>query len=255
MSRTLKFIGFLFAILLTGCTSDAPHDNPLDPANGIHITGRVERLYSTAPLSGATLTLKPGNRIARSTMDGTYQIENISPGNYTLLCSAEGFLTDSVTLTLNRSDTTIFKLNALPYLNHISLTTQHISNSFPADDDFFVQSTAVAGDPDNTSDVELVRYEIDGFAFADTLTLIDISAQGKTFTAELQPGELGLMSLEQLIGKPFNFYVEDLPGAVVREPEQFIIRIIDEVPTTLAPQGNSVNPPFQFEWEPMNLPF
>lgn len=249
----LAFSGIGFVFTLTGCISDAPRDNPLDPAQGIRVSGKVERYYNNSGIPNAMIRLQPGNFSALAAADGSFAIDHIPAGNYTLSAGATGFRGDSLTLELRQSAAANFKLDALPLFRSISLTTQHISTFIAPRDSFFVTMTAAADDPDNRSDVKTVWYHIPGYDYADTL--FEASPQEKIFTGELDIGRLGLASIHELIGKPFVFYVEDLPGAVSASEAVYISRIIAETPRGLAPINAAVTPPFQLHWQPLALPY
>lgn len=243
----------MFVILFYGCSSDAPRDNPLDPVNGLRIEGKVERYYETSAIREAMLLLKPINKTALSAADGSFAIENISPGNYTLLCRAAGFSPDSVELNIQQSTVSNFKLNGLPYFRDISLTTHHISSFSVPNDNFYVLLNVAADDHDNRSDVKTVWYRIENFGFADTL--FEDNPQEKTFSGELDIRDLGISSFQQLEGKPFTFFVEDLPEAVTVSEQFFISRIITMTPTGQSPLNVAVTPPLEFKWDGLSLPF
>jgi len=243
----------MFVVLFHGCNSDAPRDNPLDPVNGMRIEGKVERYYETSAIREAMLVLKPINKTALSAADGSFAIENISPGNYTLVCQAAGFSSDSVELNIQQSTIANFKLNGLPYFRDISLTTHHISSFSAPSDSFFVLFNVAADDHDNRSDVKIVWYRIDDFGFADTL--FEENPQEKTFFGELDIRDLGIASLQQLEGKPFTFFVEDQPASVTVSEQYFITRIINTTPTGQSPLNVAASPPLNFEWDGLSLPF
>lgn len=251
--KIANIFGIMFVVLFHGCSSDAPRDNPLDPVNGIRIEGRVERYYENTAIREAKLLLKPTNKIALTTAEGSYAIDQISPGSYTLVCQADGFSPDSVELNIQQSTTANFKLNGLPYFRNISLTTHHISSFSTPNDSFYVLLNVAADDHDNRSDVKMVWYRIDDFGFADTL--FEENPQEKSFSGELDIRDLGIASLQQLEGKPFTFFVEDLPAGVTVSNQYFITRIIDITPTGQAPLNVAVSPPLNFEWDGLSLPF
>lgn len=245
-------IGVLFAVIIVGCIGDAPRDNPLDPANGIDISGKVLRLVDNQPIKGALVSVQPIHRIAETDVNGEFHIPEVPRGTYILHCQAEGFAPDSVSLTVNQSTTWDFHLNGLPRLVDVSLTTWHISRVFPIDDDFFVQVNVQADDPDNRNQVQNVWYEIPALGFADTLTEISLE---KEFLGILRAPQAGVDSLDALIGKPFVLYVEDIFGDRTRRDNLFLTRIIKKTPTTVFPLGHTVSVPFTMQWNPVRLPY
>ena len=250
-----KIAGIMFVFIWCGCTSDAPRDNPLDSTNGMQVTGKVERLYDNTGIKNAMLLLKPTTKSTISAADGTFTIENVSPGSYTLVCQAEGFAPDSIVMDIQQSRTASFRLNGLPFFRSISVTTNHISSFSAPNDSFFVLVNAAADDLDNRGDVKLVRYTMDAFSFADTL--FETNSQEKIFSSELTAGDLGISSIQQLSGKPFVFYVEDLPGGVSASQEVFTTRIIERTPVGKEPQNVAISGqgPINFKWLPVSQPY
>ena len=247
----LRNIGVIFAIILTGCVSDAPRINPLDPAHGLEtgflIRGKVERLSGNAAIENATLTVKEMNLSVKTNANGEYSIDaNIAAGQYILLCEAANFAADSINLTLNteKEVNADFQLNALPRFNQISLRTRHEAKFFPPDD-FFLEIAVAAEDGDTAGLLDLVWYEIESMGFVDTLQFLP---QAQIYFKRLKASDFGVLALESLLGKPFKFFVKDANGAVVFSEEKFITRIIDPTPRTISPLGNTTIP-FEFTWQ------
>lgn len=252
MKTSLKLFGAILALLISGCFSDAPRDNPVESANGVTISGKVEKFYETTGLAGAMIRLKPGNLLTLSDGAGNFRLQNVPPGSYTVVCSLEGFRSDSLVTNLQSDGVVNFKLDGLPFFTNISLTTHHISRFFPPDDDFFVRLEVTADDRDNSGDVQLVRYQIPALGFSDTL--LQISPQTQTYAGQANLRDLGITALEQLTGKAFIVYVEDVPGASSASAPQFITRIISTTPQTQSP-GGTVTPPFDFRWMTVQEPY
>ncbi len=250
-----KFIGTIIVLILAGCGGDAPRDNPLDPVNGIEVKGRVERFYTTNAIEGAMITLKPANLITLSDASGNFDLRGEIPGgDYLLTCQATGFRSDSLSVRLPIPQDVTFKLDALPYFTNISLTTHHISRFFPPDDLFLVQIEVTVEDRDGGGDVSQVTMQIPDFSFVDTLTRV--SPQEQQFITQVEPHQIGLTFLGELVGKPFVFQAQDLPGAVSQSDAAFITRIIDQTPLTQFPAGGvTLTPPIEFQWAPVSVPF
>jgi hypothetical protein len=252
--RDIIIIGIIFVSVFQGCTSDAPRDNPLDPENGIRISGKVERFYENRGIKDAMLTLKPTNKATLSTAEGSFVFEGVAAGNYTLVCQASDFFSDSIELDLQGNRSVNFKLDGIPYFEDISITTHHISSFSVPNDSFFVVIQASANDKDGRPDVQKVWYGIEAFDFADTL--FEDNPQQKIFSAELNKKDLNINSIQQLAGKPFVLYVEDFPGQAAASEAQYITRIINRVPVGLSPLFTTINSfPFELTWEPVSLPY
>ncbi|MDE5574793.1 MAG: carboxypeptidase regulatory-like domain-containing protein [Bacteroidales bacterium] len=66
------------------------------------IQGKVTDKATGAPLSGVTVAIKDGNLQTTTAQDGSYRIDNLNPGTYTLTAQKEGYLDftqESVVLT------------------------------------------------------------------------------------------------------------------------------------------------------------
>lgn len=244
--RFLIIHGVIFAILfLTGCVSDAPRDNPLDPANGISISGKVERLYSTETIAGATIILTPGQISVLSNSAGEYRFEDLAPGPYQLVCSAPGFQNDTIAVDLQINQSLApFKLNGLPELDDILIRT-FSTFSFRYADTFGVTIEVAADDPDGLSDLQSVSLEIPALSFQDTLT----AGGNGNFNGRFVLEDLGISSLQQLVNTPFFFNGEDISGARSGSAEKFISRILEDPPTGVTPVNDIVTPPFDIEWQ------
>lgn len=243
----------LFTIVLSGCFSDAPRDNPFDPQNpksGIELSGTVFTFY--APHQGignARVLLLPGNIVTVTNSNGQFRFNDLKSGAYTLISTADGFATDSLTMQLNVSTSQAIFLNALPYFKQIRLTTRHISRWFPPPQDIFsLQFEVTADDNDGTGDIEKIWFIIDGINYSDTLQ--QVSPGSDTFKGSISEFDLPVNTLHELIGKPFLFFMKDIPGTTVTSEKQFLTRIIDETPVVTSPVGLATigSFPITFRW-------
>lgn len=263
--KKLIVTGFVFASLLTGCLSEAPRTNPLDPAinkeKTLQISGKVTHLNNATQISDARISLKPAFASARSDPNGEFVIIGEFPaGDYTLVCEAAGFSADSVSLSLSPADdlTQNFSLNALPNFTAISLLTRHEASLIPQTQEDFIDVSVSVTDEDGAGDIQAVWLEMPAFAFRDTLQLLP---QEQRYFARIRPKDVDkqLNDLEALQGKAFTFFVSDNHGAVVQSTPQFISRIIngaDRTPVTVFPNDNASIPiPFDFQWQQYHAPF
>lgn len=252
---SIKFVYLNISIIvftLSGCFSDASRDNPLDPANGISLSGVVKRFYSNNGLSNAQIRLNPGDRITISDQNGNYQFSKISPGSYELIVSAEGFSKDTSEINLINNTQVNFALDSLPYLKNIAITTSHITHWFPPDDIYSMLLQTTGHDGDGSTDIKDVWYQIEQINFSDTL---QSTAPGSNiFRGQAAALDLPVFNLQELIGKPFKFFIEDLPGNRTESSPHFISRIIEETPQLSSPVGLAVISSSQivFKWQAIN---
>ncbi|MFZ0389169.1 MAG: hypothetical protein WAN36_01835, partial [Calditrichia bacterium] len=156
--RTLpKFIlrgVFLLALLfLSGCWSDAPRDNPLqsNSAETYSFQGTVHTYYPHQPrslLSGASVLLKPENRISVTGPEGTFGFKQLPAGSYTAIAAAAGFAADTLKFDLPGTSTHSFFLDGLPYFKDLSIESRHVSRLFPVEDLYYLELHLTASDTD-----------------------------------------------------------------------------------------------------------
>jgi len=236
-------------ILILNCFSDAPRDNPLDPANGISLSGRVSRFYSNNAIANATVRLNPGNQISVTNGTGNYQFPDISPGAYNLTIVTDGYAADSAEINIENSTELNFALDSLPHFRNISLTTSHITHWFPPDDIYSMQVETVGQDGDGNGDIESVWLKIDQYNFSDTLQ--QTAPGSNIFRGQISAPELPINNLNELIGKPFRFFIKDLPGFTNSSLPQYISRIIEETPQLISPVGLTIisSDTINFKWQ------
>lgn len=251
---TLRFFlpKVVFAIvLILNCFSDAPRDNPLDPANGVSFSGTVRRIYSNDVLQNASVRLSPGNRISITNSNGRYQFSDIAPGSYKALVFADGFSSDTAEVNIEKNIEINFSLDSLPYFRNVFLTTSHITHWFPPDDTYSIVLEATGYDGDGTGDIKVVWYGIESINFSDTLQRV--APGSNIFRGQAVATSLPLTNLHELIGKPFRFFIEDIPGKATESSPHFITRIIEETPQLISPVSLAIisSFPITFKWQPV----
>ena len=247
MNKIIFLFGLIFAFLLHGC-GDAPRTNPLDPALGsetsFEITGTVERLFITDAIPGATVTLLPDSISTIADPQGRFEFINLNDDIQRLLiCRANGFMTDSVQFNVISDTSLVFKLNALPKFDSITLRTHQEANFSPPNS-FYADILVNASDPDAPADFLQVWFRIDNIGYRDTLRVLE---NFSGFYDRFDRRDLNIGSIAELFGKPITVVLEDANGAVVESSPQFISRIIDPTPLTLSPTGSTPTP-FNFIW-------
>jgi len=100
------------------------------PAAGA-VQGTVTNAATSAPISGATVTLNPGARSTTTNASGGYAFADVPAGSYTVAASAPGGLTGSATVTVTSGSTRTVNL-ALASAGSYTVATE--SRAFvPAD--------------------------------------------------------------------------------------------------------------------------
>ncbi len=255
----LKYLSALFLLLFAaGCLEDVPHDNPLDPQNsnrGYTLSGTVNTLYAPVQtISNAIITLEPGNEKVFSRSDGSFLLENLLPGDYTVYCTADGYTRDSLRVTLNANHVVNFFLDGLPYFETISLTTQHLSQFFPVEDLYYLQIEARVNDPDGIADINSVFFDIPEYNVHDTLF---VSLEAGTFSRRLSIDDLPVNTIQSLIGRAFILSVLDDAGKTVKSGKRYLTRVIEETPVLNQPVNLQTVPvdSIRFIWQKVRLPY
>jgi hypothetical protein len=240
-----------------GCFSDAPRDNPLDinnPQENYSLAGIVHTYYPHPPrsiLAEATLLILPLNLLSTSNQEGLYKFENLPPGNYSIICQKEGFLTDTLDIDIPGENSLDFFLDGLPYFKQILLSSHRISHFPPIDDIYYIDLNITTSDTDGVEELDLVWFEVAGLNLSDTLA--------KTITPGLFNDRIttDIISLHNFIGQEFKLNVQDKFGAIVNSSPHFVSRIIEHIPVLLTPsQGDTVaTQPFELSWENVFLPY
>jgi len=238
-------------MLILNCFSDAPRDNPLDPANGISLSGSVRRLYSNNALPNAAVRLNPGNHISVTNGNGRYRLSNVSPGSYYAVVTADGFSSDTALIKIDKNTELNFSLDSLPNFGNISVITTHITHWFPPDDIYSVVLEATGHDGDGIGDITDVWYRIEQLNFSDTLQRV--SPGSDIFRGQAVATSLPILNLQELIGKPLTFFIEDTPGNTSKSSSHFISRIIEETPQLISPVSLAIisSFPITFRWQPV----
>lgn len=252
MTARFLLIKITFGIfLILNCLSDAPRDNPLDPSNGISLSGTVTRLYSNTALPNAAVRLNPANRISITNNSGRFELTGVSPGSHSVIVSAGGFASDTVEINIEKNTEVNFSLDSLPNFQNISVTTNHITHWFPPDDIYTVMLEATGYDGDGTGDIKDVWYRIEQLNLSDTLQRV--APGSNIFRGQAVATSLPILNLQELIGKTFAFFIEDVPGYSNESSPHFISRIIEETPQLISPVSLTIisSFPITFRWQPI----
>ncbi len=92
---------FLAAGALAGCD-----DETVGPETQGTLTGTVESAETSAPISRANVTTSPPTQSVLTGEDGTFSLDNIPTGNYTVTASKSDFGSRSVTVRVEEGQTT-----------------------------------------------------------------------------------------------------------------------------------------------------
>lgn len=250
-------------VLASGCLGEVEHSNPLDPlAPGFEAVGGIQGVTTQyyppfRPLSGVAVVLEPGGWITRSDAEGRYAFSGLPVGTYTLQADKPGFVahTDTVlAVVLGERAEVDIRLDGLPRISQIRLSTHHVSRWWPQQDLYFLNIEAEVEDPDGVADLRAVWLEIPDFQFIDTLQTTPTPGR---FTGTFNARDLPGASLHALLGHAIVPMLQDQTGAITAWSAQTLSRIIDTTPQTEGPQEQEIvsNARPDLRWLPANVPF
>ncbi len=270
MPRLPSYIVTLaLVVLASACLEDAERGNPLDPLSDDFVdAGQVSGRVVSRSLSGVaavTVRLEPGGLATTTDGTGSYSLQGVPSGDYTVVVEAEGYSTtaSSVTVAPGVPATADFELNGLPMLAEWTISTAHISRWWPLEDLFQIEITAVASDVDGIFDLDKVWLEIPDFSFADTLSS---TAEVGTFAKTLPELGLPTTTIHSLLGRLMHISVRDKQDMTINSPSVQLVRVIDETPEAVdeafqtGPQDCLIEQPGVgavplIEWKPLFLPY
>jgi len=256
--QRLTTLSLILLVGLSACLEDVSRDNPLDPGNGnntLQLSGQVLTFYHPREaISQASILVQPGNLVVLSDQDGIFRFNNLEPGEYTLICQAEGYQVDSVNISIQTSIEHTFLLDGLPHFEKIMIKAHHRSRWFPREELYFIELETIVADPDGIGDINSVVCEIPSMSFSDTLQA-EIEA-GK-FSSTLFDSDLPVASVHQLIGRQIYFIVQDDFGTSSVSDAKFLTRIIEQTPVLASPiELQSIESfPVDFLWERVSVPY
>ena len=237
-------------ICLSGCFDDVARDNPLDPQSDNYqpvgaLTGVITNrtLESISAVSVKVESLGSASSVlyqVETDVSGTYLLEGLPAGEYTLSVEKEGYASQTESLmvevreTLNRG----FVLNGLPFLDRFSARSRHINRVWPPPLDFFaLEFSAKADDTDGILDIDALWVEMPSIGFVDTL---EFSGSPGEYDSIVLGEEVPLSNIHNIIGEQIFFNVSDRFGQVIHSEPVQIARVIMDVPNAISPQGGTV---------------
>jgi len=219
------------------CTWDAPRDNPLDPALGGNISGRV-LTRRASPIAGAELSLPAAGRFATTDSTGSFELRGLPDESTLVLIAADGYAADSTVIGLTKGviDTVTAYLNGLPYLAGCRITAHVHGRGWPPDPLQFCTLAATAGDGDGEADVDSVWVEIPAINCSRKLPYnSDETLYVQALWAEDLPGQ----ALDTLVGQEVRFNVVDKESTTATYTLSGVSRIITDLPEPVFPSGGT----------------
>lgn len=200
----------------------SPTPTPTPTASTGAIEGVVVNAVTADPITGARVVLDESGFSIRTGADGTYKLPIVEAGIYTLTASAEGFVSESKSITVAASATTVADFSLQPAATPTPTPVQKgiIFGIVNDSDNNALQGVAVTitgtGVPGSTSTDENGYYQFDGLDAGNyTLSYTKDGYTPTTTTLTLGSGEtrdLGETTMELITTGSISGYVTDVRG-------------------------------------------
>ena len=229
---------------------EAPHTNPLDPDNpendfsaikGIVLTETIPR----EPIQGVDVAWPNDHIVVQTNENGEFSLNKLSRKNGILIFSKDGFLPDTQSVTWgNDNIKSIDKfLNSIPKIETLNIYSSVINKPLnPQTVSMYVEAKLV----DEEGDVDTVFVENKNLKISAKLEEISRGFYTKKFAAN----NLGLTSLEELIGKELEIVVKDKNRNKFTVAKSNLKRIISQVVQVRSPidKQDSVSVTPNLQW-------
>ncbi len=241
----MKRSTFLVLLLTLLYSCEAPRDNPMDPQNPNYNYGRISGTIKTISLPVETIPQtivkwQGGSELTISNEQGEFEFLLSNPKNGWLNFSHPEFHSDShfVNWPDNRELRVEAFLNALPIMDSLFLYSV-VLNRFPSFQKEQMIIEAHISDRDNDIDSVFAIFNDDKKKFH-----LSYNTTQKNFRQELSILDLGVLSIEELVGEPINIEVCDLFSNVLSVGQGQLKRVIHDEVIVLSPIDNMVTGPF-----------
>lgn len=222
--------------LLLGCVSDAPRDNPLDPASPEYVavgtmTGRITVANQNAGVPFAELRKVTTGAAIQADSTGYFTVKGLTAGTHSFIASKTNYISDtfSVTIQANVGTNVVRPLNGAPVVTSRQILTRKIDQYFPSPQ-YFVDITAAVTDPNGIAELDSVWFGVDSLRFP-----MSYSVTTKNFHATIYKYDFPTNSIQWLVGKPLSIVSRDVKRATNISDPFYITRVIENEATTLYP--------------------
>lgn len=252
-----KYIVLIFCItivsIITFISCEAQHNNPLDPLNSENnlaaIYGTVKAMgFPNSPVADVEVIWKNTLEVVRTDDEGNYSFMNIEKVNSWLIFKSDLYSDDSLFIQwgTEKKKTLQTFLNAKPRLDSIQLYSI-VQNRFQFTQLYELFVAVKISDADGITDIDSVFVNSSVFLSKQVL---QFNSETGFYEKNFPVTELNLNSIDETIGKEFDFFVEDLSGRTFSVGSSNVKRIIRDEVKLLSPLNNeAVTQPVFLNWE------
>ncbi len=204
------------------------------------------------PIVNATVIWHAEGRFTHTASDGTFRFDDVASTTGWLSVSKSGYKPDSVFVEWGNDPLveTDFFLNAIPILHDFNMIST-VLNNYPDRKSVQLEIKADVTDPEKDISSVFVQN-----------TLFEINAEleynvsEKLFERTFSAYDLGITSIRELVGYPFDLIVKDESSETFQLGQEQIERVVlDEIECRAPLGGESITNPLTFEWKPFNPGF
>jgi hypothetical protein len=227
----------LLLCLTIGC-SDAPRDNPLDPASPSYageatVSGSVILKDQGIPISLAQVRILEEGIAVTSDSTGHFSCRLHALGQSTLVCTKDNFTPDTqhVSLTAGATQSVTFLLNGAPVVLAHSILTRKVDQYYPSPQ-YYVDVAAEVTDPNGITDLDSVSFVVSSLVYP-----MDYVPAVKQFQARVFKYDIPTNTIEWLVGKPLSIVSTDRSGARNTSEPFYVTRVIETGATPVYPSS------------------
>lgn len=124
----IKFFTASFLLFILVSCAIEPEPNPIVPAAKGTIKGFVQEANTNTPIYYATITTNPNTKDILTNIDGSFSLNDITPGDYVVYAYQEGYDNDSTFVTITDKDTATANLSLVNFSEYLDYYPLDVGN-------------------------------------------------------------------------------------------------------------------------------
>lgn len=237
------------AILFFAC--EAPRENPLDPQNPDNAISFLEGEVLTltipnAPIERAEVFWRNSNTLLNTNEQGRFSLELLTRPDGWIFFEKEGYSPDSQYIFFGGTRDLFVQayLNSIPTIDTLMIFSE-VENRYPARQSYSLVIRTRIGDEENDVDSVFALNPI-----TNGRSQLTFNPSTQYYERAFTTAELGVVSIDEVIGKEFEIVVRDNSGKGFTIGSSNVKRIIKAEIEFDSPSNNqTVQFPLQLEWK------